>query len=273
MTPNLNSNNYYEILGVEKTCSLKEIKNSYRKLAKQYHPDKNKDSDTQKQFVSISEAYEVLSSDISRKEYDDSLKENTGFTFDFSNYDIHKDLEHWANIFDSAFKSVKGEDVNVYCRLTLEELKSGCKKTITLSSGKISITIKPDTKPESLLKIIGKGNPTPECSTPGDLYIKLIPKPHKDFKVLQSGDLQYTQELHYQDLLLGKSFVIPTLTSKVKISIPKYTKLTQEFRLRGLGLNKKDIIIRLKLIIPTKLTKKEIEAINQLNSYPNLKSK
>jgi DnaJ-class molecular chaperone len=272
MKPNLNSNNYYEILGVEQTCSLKEIKHSYRDLAKQYHPDRNKDKDTHQTFVSISEAYEVLSSEVSRKDYDNSLKDNSSFSFNFSNYDMSVDLDHWANIFDSAFKNIRGEDVNVYCRLTLEELKLGCKKTITLASGKISISIKQESTPNSLLKVFGKGNATVECSTPGDLYIKLIPKPHKDYKLLENGDIQFLQPLYYQDLLLGKSVVIPTLNSKVKIAIPAHTTLHQEFRLKGLGLNKKDLLIKLDLVIPKSLTPKEIEAVKKLNSYSNLKT-
>lgn len=61
---------YYKILGVSKNSSAKEIKKSYYQLAKKYHPDTNKDPDASKKFQEVSEAYEILSDDTKRKEYD-----------------------------------------------------------------------------------------------------------------------------------------------------------------------------------------------------------
>lgn len=62
---------YYKILGVTKNSSSKEIKKSYYQLAKKYHPDTNKDDpNASKKFQEVSEAYEILSDDTKRKEYD-----------------------------------------------------------------------------------------------------------------------------------------------------------------------------------------------------------
>lgn len=59
MTNNLQRKDYYEILGVSKNTSAKDIKKSYYQLAKKYHPDTNKDPDSSKKFQEVSEAYEV----------------------------------------------------------------------------------------------------------------------------------------------------------------------------------------------------------------------
>ncbi|XP_021954655.1 protein tumorous imaginal discs, mitochondrial isoform X3 [Folsomia candida] len=61
---------YYQILGIPKNAATKEVKNAYYKLAKQYHPDTNKDSNAKLKFQDVSEAYEVLSDDTKRREYD-----------------------------------------------------------------------------------------------------------------------------------------------------------------------------------------------------------
>jgi molecular chaperone DnaJ len=61
---------YYEVLGVQKNATKEEIKNTYRKLALQYHPDRNKDPGAEEKFKELSEAYAVLSDDEKRKRYD-----------------------------------------------------------------------------------------------------------------------------------------------------------------------------------------------------------
>ena len=66
----LGQKDYYQILGVAKNSAAKDIKKSYYQLAKKYHPDTNKEPDASKKFQEVSEAYEVLSDDTKRREYD-----------------------------------------------------------------------------------------------------------------------------------------------------------------------------------------------------------
>ncbi|KAI3348914.1 DnaJ domain-containing protein, partial [Clostridium botulinum] len=69
--------NYYKILGISESSNKDEIKKAFRNLAKKYHPDKNKDNkDAIEMFQQINEAYEILSNESSREEYDKKLNQN-----------------------------------------------------------------------------------------------------------------------------------------------------------------------------------------------------
>ncbi len=90
---------YYDVLGVSKTASEDEIKNAYRKLALQYHPDRNKASDAEERFKEISEAYAVLSDVEKRRTYD--TLGHTGFDQRYTTEDIFRGAD-----FDSVFRDI-----------------------------------------------------------------------------------------------------------------------------------------------------------------------
>lgn len=139
--------NYYDILGVSKDASADEIKSAYRKLAKQYHPDLNKDNpQAAEKFKEINEAYEVLSDPQKRQNYDTYGSANGpnpndffgggGFSGGFS-FDGFEDL---FNIFGNFGKSrsanstaIHGEDITVKLNLTFEESVFGVTKNITIN--------------------------------------------------------------------------------------------------------------------------------------------
>lgn len=89
---------YYEILGVSNKASKKEIKNTYRKLAMRYHPDRNKSPDAEEKFKEISEAYAVLSDDEKRRQYD--VLGHVGFDQRYTAEDIFRGAD-----FESIFRS------------------------------------------------------------------------------------------------------------------------------------------------------------------------
>ena len=103
-----NKRDYYEVLSVQKNASKDEIKNSYRRLALQYHPDRNKAPEAEEKFKEISEAYAVLSDDDKRKKYDTYGHEGTEDVFRGSeaNFDeIFKDIGFggFRDIFEQIF--------------------------------------------------------------------------------------------------------------------------------------------------------------------------
>ena len=145
------SKNYYDVLGVSKTASDDEIKSAFRKLAKQYHPDVNKEPGAEEKFKEIGEAYAVLSDPDKRRQYDQFGHEaftqgaGQGGFGGFSGFDA-SDID-LSSIFDDLFgggmfggsrrgsrsnRPTKGRDSLVKVNLTFEEAVFGCKKTISL---------------------------------------------------------------------------------------------------------------------------------------------
>lgn len=151
---------YYDILGVNKNASFDEIKKAYRKLAIKYHPDKNINNKkkAEEKFKEAAEAYEVLGDKEKRKRYDqfghsgfsnNSYRTGRGMSME----DI---FTNFGDIFEGAFgesstfsnfgfgnksnynKKIKGEDLRIRIKLTLEEIVLGCEKKIKVKRMKVS---------------------------------------------------------------------------------------------------------------------------------------
>ena len=148
-----NKKDYYEVLGVEKTATEQEIKSAFRKLAKKYHPDVNKEEGAEAKFKEIGEAYAVLSDPEKRKAYDQfghaAFEQGAGAGYGnfggFQGFDMNDmDLgDIFGDLFGSAFgfggrgksnskRPRKGDDSLVRINLTFEEAVFGCKKTINV---------------------------------------------------------------------------------------------------------------------------------------------
>ena len=138
---------YYEILGVSKGASIDEIKKAYRKLAVQFHPDKNPDNKkAEEKFKEIAEAYAILNDPNKRQQYDrfgHSGMSGGGFGgFEASGFDISDALRQFmeqgfgfGDIFGSSSSrrrrsSNRGSDLQIRLKLTLEEVATGAKKKI-----------------------------------------------------------------------------------------------------------------------------------------------
>lgn len=137
---------YYEVLGVGKNASSEEIKKSYKKLAKQYHPDINKSKESEEKFKEISEAYAVLSDDNKRKQYDQFG--HAGFSQRFSEEDIFRGANFediFGDIFGEGFfgntifesffgggRKRRGRDLRYDIELDFKDAVFGCQKEINI---------------------------------------------------------------------------------------------------------------------------------------------
>ena len=150
----MNKKDYYEILGVSKNATDEEIKRAFRRLAKQYHPDINKEPGAEEKFKEIGEAYAVLSDPAKRKQYDQfghAEFQNGGGNGGFSGFDASDiNLDDILNdLFGGAFgnfgfgggrsssrgstRASRGKDIRVVLNLTFEEAAFGCEKDITIN--------------------------------------------------------------------------------------------------------------------------------------------
>jgi molecular chaperone DnaJ len=140
---------YYEILGVDRNAQLDDIKKSYRKLAMQYHPDKNPGNKAaEEKFKEIAEAYSVLSDDQKRANYDRFGHEGLRGMGDQGFSDINDIFSHFSDIFQGfgfgdAFggggrtsRQQRGADLEVKLKLTLQEIAEGVTKKIKLRKRK-----------------------------------------------------------------------------------------------------------------------------------------
>jgi molecular chaperone DnaJ len=171
---------YYEVLGVGKDATKDEIKKAYRKLARKYHPDVNKESDAADKFKEVKEAYEVLSNDQKRAQYDQfghAGPQNQGF----GGFGGAQDFGGFGDIFDMFFGGggsrrdpnapQQGADLQYTMELTFEEAIFGKEADIKIPKEETCDTCsgsgaKPGTKIKTCSHCNGTGQLNMEQNTP-----------------------------------------------------------------------------------------------------------
>jgi len=291
---------YYKILGVDRDATTEEIQKAYRKLARKYHPDANKDPAATEKFKEINEAYEVLRDPKKRKKYDalgSGWQHGQEFTpppgwediFNFGTRRGSKGTDTFFSDFfeaffgDSAFFSqspfkgwtnatAKGQDVEAPLELTLSEVVNGGKKKITLNIGgqrkSLEVNIPKGITDGSRLRLASQGAPSPTGGPAGDLYLRVHIKPDPRFGI-NGHDLTMRLDLAPWEAALGSTVTIPTLTGPVQLRVPPGTQSGQVLRLRGKGLPKRtggngDLLATVRIVVPKNLTEKERALFEEL---------
>ncbi|WP_053955898.1 DnaJ C-terminal domain-containing protein [Inediibacterium massiliense] len=286
---------YYQILGVEKEASQGEIKSTYRKLAKKYHPDANPNNkEAEEKFKSINEAYEVLGDEEKRKKYDQFgsgynfehgsnfdpsqfgfggfASSNRGDFSDFFNTIFGGGNVHMDNLFGGFSQrgcggcSSKGQDVETKIDITLEDAYCGITKNISIKMGSqkksVSVKVPSGILPGKKIKLKGQGK------NGGDLYLKVHIIESKDFE-LKGLDLYTTIDLTPWGAAFGEEVIVPTLTGKIKVKIPANMQPDGKIKISKKGYkdlkgNMGDLYIKIRIVNPPILTKEEIELYNRL---------
>ncbi len=293
---------YYKLLGVEKTASDAEIKKAYRKLAMKYHPDKNKgDKKAEDKFKQISEAYAVLSDKEKRQQYDEFGA--NGFHQRFSQEDIFRGFDMsdilrefglGGNIFGGrkgggrfsfggggpfggfggGQQTPKGADLVYELPLSLKEIATGTKKTISLQHGgrteKITVNIPKGMISGKKLRLSGKGNPSPYGGAPGDLFIQAKMLQDSVFKA-EGHDLIITRNISLSQAILGTTISVPTIDGKeLSLKVPPGTNHKTKMRLPGHGMPQMkggaagNLYVQIHVKMPKTLTDKQKELIEKM---------
>lgn len=175
----MSKRDYYEVLGVSKDASKQEIRRAYRKLARKYHPDVNKSEDAQEKFIEVKEAYEVLSDDQKRAQYDQFGHAGTSGNQGFSGFG-GQDFSGFGDIFDMFFGGgarrdpnapQEGADLQYTMTLEFEEAVFGKETEITIPKEETCDTCrgsgaKPGSKINSCSHCQGTGQLNMEQNTP-----------------------------------------------------------------------------------------------------------
>jgi curved DNA-binding protein len=289
---------YYQILGITKTATPKDIKNAYRKLARKYHPDLNpNDKDAKKNFQQINEANEVLSDPEKRKKYDQYGKDwqhaeeyekskqyseqtsgsrRGGFTGSQSEGDFSEFFESMFGGHAGAGRNrqvkFRGEDYNAELRLDLIDAYKTHRQTLTVNGQNIRITIPAGIENGQIIKIAGHGGKGINGGPDGDLYITFSISNHSMFKRL-GNDLYANVDLELYTAVLGGEITIETLTGKVKLKVKPETQNGSKIKLKNKGFpvykaegQYGDLYLTYTIKIPTHLSDKQRELFTQLST-------
>lgn len=264
---------YYEILGVGRSASEKDIKQAYRRLARQYHPDVNKSPGAEDRFKDINEAYQVLSDSEKRQKYDqlgDSWnrwqQQGTPGGFDWSQWTSgfpgggrvrtqYGDLNDlfgrggtggFSDFFESIFGGVggprtgqrmraRGQDYEQPVEITLDEAFHGTTRVLQRDGQRLEVRIPSGVRTGSRVRMAGQGGPGVAGGAQGDLYLRITVAPHATFE-RRGDDLYCDLDVDLYTTVLGGETRVPTLDGGVVLTIPSGTSGGRVFRLRGQGM-------------------------------------
>lgn len=209
--------NPYDILGVNADASPQEIKSAYRKLAMQYHPDRNQDEDSIAKFHEIQAAYEQITKP--------KVEEPE---IDFS--DIFRGFG-----FSQAFAR-RNSDYQSVMHLTLEQLYEGCEQAIDLNGQVITITVPKGSQQGTRFKIAGAGGTDYADLPAGDLYVIVNVLRHDVFQY--GGEhLQMVVDIPVMELITGSEINVMTISGKrIDVTIPPSTRPNSKLRISGQGM-------------------------------------
>jgi curved DNA-binding protein len=269
--------NFYEILGVQENATADEIKKAYRKLAVQYHPDKNPDDkQAEERFKSIADAYDTLGDEQKRAKYD--RQRNFQGQDNLHEFFMNNMFSNgWSGAFDQMFGSdgiKKGADIMAQVTVTMKEAYTGTTRDINLQGKVYKITIKKGVETGQKLRLKGLGQPHPYNSSlsRGDLII-VVTVLMDDAFIRRGADLFVDLSVHVYKLLAGGFIEVPTPEGTLVHELKPQRGVISSVIIPGCGMpfydndRKGNLVIKLHPTFPASVTGEEAELIKKLSEY------
>ena len=279
---------YYEILGVNRDATEKEIKRSYQKLARKYHPDVSQQADAEERFKEIGEAYNVLKDAEKRAAYDQlgrNWQQGQEFRpppdwdagFEFRGGGAGTAGGQFSDFFetlfgrgfngphrDTGFRG-RGEDHHAKVLIDIEDSYKGTMRTISLQapevdeqghvrmrSRSLNVRIPTGVKPGQQVRLAGQGGAGPGGGQNGDLFLEISFRPHAFYRI-EGRDVHLQLPVTPWEAALGATVKAPTPAGAVELSIPAGSSGGTRLRLKGRGIPDKqpgDLYVELQIALP-----------------------
>jgi curved DNA-binding protein len=281
----------YRTLGVSRSASQDEIRKAFKKLARKFHPDVNKDPGAEDRFKAINNAYAAVGDPEKRKLWDEFGEASTkpgfdaerarqmrnfgggmgggmpgGMHFDFGGGDAEDLL---SSLFGGGGRRGprRGRDQRATLAIDFMDAVLGGEKEISVPrpgapSDNLKVRIPAGVKDGGRLKLKGQGLPPPGGGPCGDLHLELSVRPHPFFRRRGDNDLELDLPITVLEAMRGASVSVPTPTGDVKVTIPAGARPGQLLRLKGRGVQKRAGAGHLYLVLaPTPPTSEDPEVL------------
>jgi curved DNA-binding protein len=280
---------YYETMGLERSASQEDVKRSYRKLARKYHPDLSKHTDAEDRFKELGEAYEVLKDPEKRAAYDRMGSEwrngqdfqpppnwDEGFEFRGAGNETGEQAD-LHDLFEKMFGGargahprqqpfdVRGEDHHAKVLIDLEDAYRGAQRSIALQmpvideQGHVSletrtldVSIPKGIRAGQHLRLSGQGAAGATPGTAGDLYLEIAFREHPRFRV-DGRDVSLELPVAPWEAGLGAQVTVPTPDGSVEMTVPADSAGGRRLRLKGKGIPGDppgDLYVILNIVLP-----------------------
>lgn len=267
----------YQILNVKRSASHDEIRGAYRKLAKEFHPDRNPgNAAAEETFKRVSAAFDILGDPDKRKRYDAGEIDASGREAAYSDagagqrYRPADNFGDFGDIFGDFFGrtgsggpgggfNMRGMDYRYHLEIEFLEAVNGVKKRVLLPEGEtLDINVPSGVVQGQVLRLKGKGGPGVGRGQAGDALIELKIRTHPFFD-REGDDIVLDLPIAVYEAVLGAKVEAPTIAGRVAITVPKGASSGQVLRLRGKGVrnaqtgNTGDQLVKLRIVLPQRV--------------------